>query len=163
MDISTLSAFVAENFNVYSIVLFVLGVLIGLCLPRRRSGSPKKKGRAKSAGRASQNAGKRQGKERAAAPKQTPVQLAPGDVELYVGNLSYDTTEADLRKEFERFGKVSSVRIIINRFSSKSKGFGFIVMPNRPEAESAVKAMNDRELQGRKLRVNEARDGSPRE
>ena len=84
---------------------------------------------------------------------------ASGDmVEIYVGNLSYDTTEDQLRKEFERHGKVKSSRIISNRFSRKSKGFGFIEMPNRNEAEAAIKAIHDKELQGRKLRVNEARN-----
>lgn len=79
-------------------------------------------------------------------------------VEIYVGNLSYETSEDQLRKEFERFGKVKSSRIISNRFSRKSKGFGFIEMPNRPEAEAAIRAMHDKEVQGRKLRVNEARN-----
>ena len=77
---------------------------------------------------------------------------------LYVGNLSYDMTEAQLRKEFERFGVVKSARTIENRFNHKSKGFGFVEMPNRPEAEAAVRAMHDREVLGRKLRVNEAKN-----
>ncbi len=81
-------------------------------------------------------------------------------IEIYVGNLSYDTTEDQLRKEFERYGKVKSARVITNRFSRKSKGFGFIEMPVRVEAEAAVKALHDHEVQGRKLRVNEARNKS---
>jgi hypothetical protein len=81
-------------------------------------------------------------------------------VEIYVGNLSYDMTEAQLRKEFERYGAVKSARIIENRFNHKSKGFGFVEMPNRPEAEAAVKALHDRDLMGRKLRVNEAKNKS---
>jgi len=79
-------------------------------------------------------------------------------VEIYVGNLSYETAEDELRREFERFGKVKSARIISNRFSRKSKGFGFVEMPNRPQAEAAIKALHDKEMQGRKLRVNEARN-----
>ncbi len=82
----------------------------------------------------------------------------PGMIELYVGNLSYETDEDQLRAEFEKFGSVKSVRIISNRFNHKSKGFGFIEMPNRNEAEAAIKAMNDRDMQGRRLRVNEARN-----
>ena len=82
-------------------------------------------------------------------------------VEIYVGNLSYETAEDQLRREFERFGKVKSARIISNRFNRKSKGFGFVEMPNRPEAEAAIKALHDKEIQGRKLRVNEARNKTP--
>ena len=81
-------------------------------------------------------------------------------VEIYVGNLSYDMTEAQMRKEFEKYGAVKSSRIISNRFNRKSKGFGFIEMPNRPEAEAAIKALHDKDIQGRKLRVNEAKNKS---
>ncbi|HRU18981.1 MAG TPA: hypothetical protein P5125_01360 [Kiritimatiellia bacterium] len=81
-------------------------------------------------------------------------------VEIYVGNLSYDMTEAQMRKEFEKYGVVKSARIICNRFNHKSKGFGFVEMPNRAEAEAAVKALHDKEILGRKLRVNEAKNKS---
>lgn len=81
-------------------------------------------------------------------------------VEIYVGNLSYDMTEAQMRKEFERYGEVKSARIITNRFNSKSKGYGFVEMPNRPEAEAAIKALHDKDIFGRKLRVNEAKNKS---
>jgi hypothetical protein len=88
---------------------------------------------------------------------------ASGDgdcVEIYVGNLSYDMTEAQMRKEFEKYGAVKSARIISNRFNRKSKGFGFVEMPNRPEAEAAIKALHDKDVLGRKLRVNEAKNKS---
>lgn len=81
-------------------------------------------------------------------------------IEIYVGNLSYDMTEAQMRKEFEKYGAVKSARIISNRFNHKSKGFGFVEMPNRPEAEAAVKALHDKDILGRKLRVNEAKNKS---
>lgn len=81
-------------------------------------------------------------------------------VEIYVGNLSYDMTEAQMRKEFEKFGAVKSARIISNRFNHKSKGFGFVEMPNRPEAEAAIKALHDKDILGRKLRINEAKNKS---
>ena len=81
-------------------------------------------------------------------------------VEIYVGNLSYDMTEDQMRREFEKYGSVLSARIISNRFNHKSKGFGFVEMPNRPEAEAAIEALNDKELLGRKLRVNEAKNKS---
>ena len=81
-------------------------------------------------------------------------------IEIYVGNLSYDMTEAQLRKEFERYGAVKSARIIENRFNHKSKGFGFVEMLRRPEVEAAVKGLHDKDLMGRKMRVNEAKNKS---
>lgn len=81
-------------------------------------------------------------------------------VEIYVGNLSYDMTEAQMRKEFEKYGTVKSSRIITNRFNHKSKGFGFIEMPNRSEAEAAIRALHDKDIGGRKLRINEAKNKS---
>ncbi|MGN0854364.1 MAG: RNA recognition motif domain-containing protein [Kiritimatiellia bacterium] len=81
-----------------------------------------------------------------------------GSIEIYVGNLSYDLTEDVLRKEFEAYGTVNSARIITNRYNGKSKGFGFVHMPNRPEADAAVKALNDKEILGRKLKCNEAKN-----
>lgn len=81
-------------------------------------------------------------------------------VEIYVGNLSYDMTEDQMRKEFEKYGIVKSARIITHRFNHRSKGFGFVEMPNRAEAEAAIKATNGRECMGRKLRTNEAKNKS---
>ena len=103
--------------------------------------------------------------------KQTPVRRDPrpvsshppipaGSVELYVGNLSYDMTEDQLRQTFEAFGKVDSVRVVTNRLTNKSKGFAFVVMPNRPEAEKAIAEMNDKEVMGRPMRVNEAQNSN---
>ena len=83
---------------------------------------------------------------------------ADGSIEIYVGNLSYDLTEDQLRKEFEAYGTVNSARIITNRYNNKSKGFGFVHMPNREEAEAAVKALNDKDILGRKLKCNEAKN-----
>ena len=159
MTLETIKEFLFVHYNAYSLAAgLVVGLVIGLCVRCCRA-CPSRKERKPAAG---QKPAPRREKA-PAAPKQPPVVLAPGDVELYVGNLSYDTTEDGLRKEFERFGKVSSARVVTNRFNGKSKGFGFVVMPNRPEAEAAVKGMNDKEFQGRKLRVNEARGGLPRE
>ncbi len=81
-------------------------------------------------------------------------------VEIYVGNLSYDMTEGQMRKEFEKYGAVKSARIITHRFNQRSKGFGFVEMPNRSEAESAIKATNGKDVLGRKLRTNEAKNKS---
>ncbi|MCQ2368597.1 MAG: RNA-binding protein [Kiritimatiellae bacterium] len=79
-------------------------------------------------------------------------------MEIYVGNLSYDVTDEVLNKEFAAFGKVNSARIVINRYNGKSKGFGFVQMPNREEAEAAVKALEGKEIMGRKIKCNEAKN-----
>ncbi len=83
---------------------------------------------------------------------------ADGSVEIYVGNLSYDMTEEQLREAFAAFGTVSHVRLVTNRMNGKSKGFGFVQMPDRSEAEKACAALNDREIQGRKIKCNEAKN-----
>ena len=70
----------------------------------------------------------------------------------------HEMTEEELRKTFEAFGAVDSARVVTNRFNNKSKGFGFVVMPNRPEAEKAIAAMSEKEVMGRKMRVNEAQN-----
>lgn len=76
---------------------------------------------------------------------------------LYVGNLSYTTTENSLRKAFEAFGAVESARIIIDKMTDKSKGFAFVEMPNSNEARAAIEGLDGKDLDGRPLRVNEAR------
>ena len=81
-----------------------------------------------------------------------------GSIEIYVGNLSYDLTEDRLRSEFEAFGKVNSARIITNRYNGKSKGFGFVHMPNDKEVEAAISALNDKDILGRKLKCNVAKN-----
>ena len=78
-------------------------------------------------------------------------------VEIYVGNLSYDVRDRDLRKAFEPFGKVLSARIIANKFNGKSKGFGFVEMENRTDSLAAIRALNGKEFRGRKTVVNEAK------
>lgn len=81
-------------------------------------------------------------------------------VELYVGNLSYDMTEPELKKAFGAYGDVLSVRIIKNKFNDRSKGYGFVEMDGQAAADKAVKAMSGNEVMGRKLVVNEARSKS---
>ena len=76
---------------------------------------------------------------------------------IYVGNLPYAITEEELNDAFSEFGDVSSVSIIKDKFSGQSKGFGFVEMPDDSAAEEAIEALNERELKGRNLRVNEAR------
>lgn len=76
---------------------------------------------------------------------------------LYVGNLPYRLTEDQLREAFEEYGQVSSCTIIKDKVTGSSKGFGFLEMPERSEAEAAITGLNGREFMGRKLNVNEAR------
>lgn len=79
---------------------------------------------------------------------------------IYVGNLSYEVTEGDLQEAFEAFGQVESVKIITDKYSGRSKGFGFVEMSDKAEAQSAIEGLNDKELKGRTLNVNEARPRS---
>jgi RNA recognition motif-containing protein len=76
---------------------------------------------------------------------------------IYVGNLSFNVTEEDLRLAFESFGQVESAAIIKDKYSGKSKGFGFVEMPSKGEGQSAIEGLNGKELKGRALKVNEAR------
>jgi hypothetical protein len=80
-----------------------------------------------------------------------------GDVELYVGNLSYDMKEKDLKREFGKFGSVKSARIINNKFNNKSKGFGFVEMADRSSCLEAIRALNGKDIGGRRIVVNEAK------
>jgi RNA recognition motif-containing protein len=79
---------------------------------------------------------------------------------IYVGNLPYGVTEDDLRSAFSQFGHVDSANIITDKFSGRSKGFGFVDMPSDSEGREAIEAMNDKDFKGRTIKVNEAR---PRE
>lgn len=79
---------------------------------------------------------------------------------IYVGNLSYGMSESELRDAFSVYGEVSSVKILMDRETGRSRGFGFVEMPNQKEAEAAVAQLNGKDVGGRALRVNEAR---PRE
>ncbi len=79
---------------------------------------------------------------------------------IFVGNISRNVTEDDLRQAFEAFGKVSSAALIKDKFSGESKGFGFVEMPTQAEAQAAIEGLNGADLKGRNLTVNEAR---PRE
>lgn len=80
-----------------------------------------------------------------------------GAVELYVGNLAYEMSEQDVSKLFERFGRVSGVRIIMKKGDGQSRGYGFVQMQNRDEALAAMRGLNGKEVNGRALVVNEAR------
>ncbi len=78
-------------------------------------------------------------------------------MKLYIGNLSYDLTEEDLRQQFSEYGEVESVSIISDRDSGRPKGFAFVEMPSKAEAEAAISALNGKMLNERTIVVNEAR------
>jgi len=79
---------------------------------------------------------------------------------IYVGSLSYRASEEELRQAFEAFGQVESVKIIKDKYSGESRGFGFVEMPDNTEAQSAIEGLNGKELSGRTLKVSEARPRS---
>jgi len=81
---------------------------------------------------------------------------------IYIGNLPYSITEDELRDLFATHGEVTSANIIIDRDSRRSKGFGFIEMPDKASGESAINAINETDVQGRNVRVNEARPRTER-
>ncbi|MGB5453026.1 MAG: RNA-binding protein [Sedimenticolaceae bacterium] len=79
---------------------------------------------------------------------------------IYVGNLAYGVTDDDLREAFAAFGEVERASVIMDRDTGRSKGFGFVEMPDNSQADAAIKGLNEKELSGRAIRVNEAK---PRE
>jgi len=81
---------------------------------------------------------------------------------IYVGNLAREVTEGDLREAFEAFGEVVSASVIKDKFSGESRGFGFVEMPSKSEAQSAIESLNGKDLKGRSMKVNEARPKSDR-
>ena len=132
-------------------ILAIAGALVaGFVIGRLSKGGKAAEGRQQDSRR----------KDRKQQPRTEPARqpIPAGSVEIYVGNLSYDLTEGDLNKLFSEYGTVSSARIVTNRFNGKSKGFGFVVMPNREEAEKAISAYSEKEHMGRKMRVNEAKN-----
>ncbi len=81
---------------------------------------------------------------------------------IYVGNMARQVTDEELRQAFEEFGQVTEARIIMDKFSGESKGFGFVEMPSKEEAEKAIEKMNGKDLKGLALNVNEARPRTDR-
>ena len=81
---------------------------------------------------------------------------------IYVGNISYNTSEDDLKEHFGRYREVVDVRIITDRDSGRSKGFGFVEMSDDDQAKEAIEALDSKDFMGRDIRVNEARPREPR-
>lgn len=80
---------------------------------------------------------------------------------IFVGSLSFKTTEEEVQREFEAFGEVNSVKIILDRETLKSRGFGFVTMPNQDQALAAIAGLNGREINGFAIKVNESRPREP--
>ena len=136
---------------VLAVVAFVLGA-VAMCVVCRL-GCSCGRGSCGASGRKPQKKDEKPFEKRKPHPAPTD-----GSVEIYVGNLSYDMTEDQLRATFEAYGTVGSARLITNRQNGKSKGFGFVQMPNRAEAEKAIAALDDKEFLGRKMKCNEAKN-----
>ena len=83
-------------------------------------------------------------------------------MEIYVGNLAYATTDDGLKSAFAQYGEVTAVRVVTDRMTGRSKGFGFVTMPDAAQAQAAIDALNGHELDGRTVRVNESQP-KPRE
>ncbi len=81
---------------------------------------------------------------------------------IYVGNLSPEVTEDDLRAAFASFGQITSIKVIKDKFTGESRGFGFVEMPGKQQAKSAMDSLNGTELKGKKIIVNEARERTDR-
>lgn len=81
-------------------------------------------------------------------------------MKLYIGNLPYTVTEEQLSEQFSEYGEVESVSLIVDKFSNQSKGFGFIEMPSNASADAAIKALNESQMGGRRIKVNQAKPKS---
>ncbi len=81
---------------------------------------------------------------------------------IYVGNLSYSTTEETLRNQFSQFGEVETVTIIMDKITNRSKGFGFVEMTDDDASRDAISTLNQKDIDGRKVRVNEAEERKSR-
>jgi len=141
------------------------GLVVGLILGRLSVGlgkSVRASSRASSRASGGASSGASSGRPRAASESDDGEDggFTGEGIELYVGNLSYDISEAELKKTFGAYGDVLSVRIIKNKFNDRSKGYGFVEMAVQAGADKAVKAMHGKDIMGRKLVVNEARSRS---
>jgi RNA recognition motif-containing protein len=81
---------------------------------------------------------------------------------IYVGNLSFEVTDEELRQLFATYGDVQSASVVKDRFSGESRGFGFVEMPARQDAETAIAALNGTDVKGRSIMVNEAKPKAPK-
>ena len=137
-----------------AVVAFVLGMIVMCILCKLLCPCGKKS--CKKDGKKQQK--QKKGEEKPFEKRKPHPAPADGSVEIYVGNLSYDMTEDQLREAFAAYGKVNSARLITNKFNGKSKGFGFVQMPDRAEADKAIEALNEKEIMGRQMKCNVAKN-----
>jgi len=123
----------------FSLAWFIVGIAAGKTLPQTGAKGATAKRR-------------RGGRKKGAGRPRTST-----STELYVGNLSYDVREKDLRRAFGKYGAVRTVRLIKNRGTGKSKGYGFVEMQNAKEARAAADGLNNQSVKGRRIVVNEAK------
>ena len=140
---------------ILAVVAFVLG-MIAMCLLCKLLCPCGKKKACKKDGNKKQQ--QKKGEEKPFEKRKPHPAPADGSVEIYVGNLSYDMTEDQLREAFAAYGKVNSARLITNKFNGKSKGFGLVQMPDRAEADKAIEALNEKDIMGRKMKCNVAKN-----
>jgi RNA recognition motif-containing protein len=145
-----------------ALAAFTIGLLAGMRVARSKRHKSRSSGNGKSRKQGGSRSGSRQTtrgnqNQRSSGDGGSQDSSGPREAEIYAGNLSYDVEDDDLTALFAKYGTVSSVRIIQNRFNGRSKGFGFVSMPNKKECKAAVEALNGFEFEGRKLVVNEAR------
>ena len=114
---------------IYILIGFIVGLLLGMRVDRRRG----------------------------ASAGTTPSRGGKGRVELYVGNISYDTNEKGLTRAFEKYGEVTGIRLIMKKSDGHPKGYGFVEMGSQEAANAAIRGLNGKELDGRVVVVNEAR------
>lgn len=137
-----------------ALACFVVGVLVGMLvgMRMRAGGAPV---------RAAQRSGRVERQERTERVERGE-RARPGNdsAEIYVGNLPYTIGDKELLTEFSVFGEVTSARVIKNNFTGKSKGYGFVIMPRRAEAEAAIKALHASDMKGREIVVNIAKTRS---
>jgi hypothetical protein len=137
--------------SIFAFAWLLIGVAIGMHLRRYRSGGT---GNAISVG-------ERGGDRRGGGKVSSKGGGKGGEiVEVYIGNLAYEVSEKDLSKAFGEFGEVVSTRVIKNRFSGKSKGFGFVELDGRDQANAAIRSLNGKDFKGRRIVANEARSRS---
>ena len=138
---------------ILAVAAFVLGMIV-MCLLCKIFCPCGKKKACKKDGKKQQ----KRGEEKPFEKRKPHPAPADGSIEIYVGNLSYDMTEDQLREAFAAYGKVNSARLITNKFNGKSKGFGFVQMPDRAEADKAIAALNEKEIMGRQMKCNVAKN-----
>ena len=139
---------------ILAVAAFVLGMVVMCILCKLLCPCGKKS--CKKDGKKQQK--QKKGEEKPFEKRKPHPAPADGSVEIYVGNLSYDMTEDQLREAFAAYGKVNSARLITNKFNGKSKGFGFVQMPDRAEADKAIAALNEKEIMGRQMKCNVAKN-----